>query len=261
MGRINYKHSDETKKKMSENHRCKKGMDVWNKGLKGEEFKKHYKNGMGGLIKKGERRSIQTQFEKKKASWNKGLKTYYSNRKGKTMEEIFGKEKAREMKVKMSFSRKGRKAYNKGIPLSKEQKMKLSNSLKGRKVWNTGMKFPKEEYPELGLRRTRKNIIIPLRDTRIEVKIQNFLKQLNIDFFTHQYIKEIEHGYQCDILVPSMSLIIECDGDYWHKYPIGNELDHIRTKELMEKGFKVLRLWENEIKVMNVNKFKERLNE
>ena len=41
-----------------------------------------------------------------------------------------------------------------------------------------------------------------------------------------------------------------------HKYPIGNGIDHIRTKELLEKGFKILRLWEKDIKVMNINNFK-----
>jgi len=101
--------------------------------------------------------------------------------------------------------------------------------------------------------------IFPKKDSSIEIKIQDFLKQLEIPFFTHQYIK-IEHGYQCDILIPSMKLVIECDGNYWHKYPIGNEIDNTRTKELIEKGFKVLRLWENEIKVIDLNKFKERLN-
>jgi len=101
--------------------------------------------------------------------------------------------------------------------------------------------------------------IFPIKDTSIEVKIQNFLKQLGIEFFTHQYMT-IEHGYQCDILIPSMDMVIECDGDYWHKYPIGNDIDHIRTRELLEKGFKVLRLWEFEIKEMNLNDFKEKLN-
>ena len=73
-------------------------------------------------------------------------------------------------------------------------------------------------------------------------------------------MKEIEHGYQCDILVPSMNLVIECDGDYWHKYPIGREIDNIRTSELLDKGFKVLRLWEREIRVMELNDFKEIIN-
>ena len=53
---------------------------------------------------------------------------------------------------------------------------------------------------------------------------------------------------------------IATDGNYWHKYPIGLEKDHIRTKELIEKGFKVLRLWESEIKDMNLNNFKEKMN-
>ncbi len=74
-------------------------------------------------------------------------------------------------------------------------------------------------------------------------------------------MKEIKHGYQCDVLIPSMNLVIECDGNYWHKYPIGLERDHIRTKELIEQGFKVLRLWEVEINEMTIKDFQERLYE
>ena len=119
--------------------------------------------------------------------------------------------------------------------------------------WNSeaGRKFAKER---------RAKQIFPMRDSNIEVKIQNFLKELGIEFFTHQYMKEIEHGYQCDILIPSMNLVIECDGDYWHKYPIGIKMDYIHTKELIEKGFKVLRLWEHEIRIMNIENFTNKLN-
>lgn len=231
---------------------------AWNKGLTGEDFKKHYKNGMGGLFKKGHNGGHR--FTKGEQSWNKGLKTNYSNRKGKTFKEIFGEEKSIQMIEKMSNKKKGKVAYNKGIPLTEEQKTKLSNSLKGRKVWNKGKKFPKEEFPNLGLRATRHRIVMPLKDTKIEVKIQNFLKELGIEFYTHQYLG-IEHSYQCDILVPSKNLVIECDGDYWHNYPFGNEKDKIRTSELIQRGFKVLRLWEREIKILNINTFKEKLNE
>ena len=113
-----------------------------------------------------------------------------------------------------------------------------------------------KERPEVKekISKSRAKQITPIKDTTIEVKIQNFLKQLNIEYFTHQYMN-IEHSYQCDILIPSLNLVIECDGDYWHKYPIGREIDKIRTSELIEKGFKVLRLWENEIRAMNLNNF------
>ncbi|GAH75991.1 unnamed protein product [marine sediment metagenome] len=114
---------------------------------------------------------------------------------------------------------------------------------------------PKTEFTK----ESRAKQIFPFKDTKIEVKIQNFLKQLGIEYFTHQYIKEIEHSYQCDILIPSMNLVIECDGNYWHKYPVGNDIDHVRTKELLQKGFKVLRLWEFEINDMDLSNFKNRL--
>lgn len=107
----------------------------------------------------------------------------------------------------------------------------------------------------------RANQVFPLKDTSIEVKIQEFLKLLDIPFITHKQISDILHPYQCDFLIPSLNLIIECDGDYWHNYPDGREIDKIRTKELTEKGFKVIRLWEYEIKLMDINEFEERLNE
>lgn len=121
------------------------------------------------------------------------------------------------------------------------------------------------------IRDKRAKQIFPVNDTSIEIKIQNFLKQLGISFFTHQYIN-IKHKYRCDILIPSINLIIELDGDYWHGNPLfypeeqliqrqkeQKERDCIRTKELQEKGFKVLRLWENDIKKMELNDFKNKI--
>jgi len=132
------------------------------------------------------------------------------------------------------------------------QSMPLKVRLKIKKTCN------KESFKQ-AKRLQRVHQIFPIRDTKIEVKIQDFLKQLGITFFTHQYMKEIKHGYQCDIFVPSLNLIIECDGNYWHKYPIGNEMDKIRTKELIEKGFKVLRLWEVDINKMNMEDFNKKI--
>jgi very-short-patch-repair endonuclease len=130
-----------------------------------------------------------------------------------------------------------------------------------------GMFNMPEEERRKRIREWRKTFIFPIHDTKIEVKVQDFLKTLGIEFFTHQYIKEISHAYQCDILIPSTKTIIECDGDYWHgntdKYPIlevfqlkQREEDKIRTKELIEKGYRVLRLWEHEIKQLNLEEFK-----
>jgi very-short-patch-repair endonuclease len=80
----------------------------------------------------------------------------------------------------------------------------------------------------------------------------------------NERIKKIISGYQCDIFIPVQEgiiqkTIIECDGDYWHNYPNGREIDNIRTKELIEKGFKIIRLWEREIKLLNLENLKRKL--
>ena len=132
------------------------------------------------------------------------------------------------------------------------------------------------------IKKKRAKQITPVKDTKIEVKIQNFLKQLEIEFFTHQYMN-IKHAYQCDILIPVQEgviqkTIIECDGDAFHFNPeIYNKedkifrkgmtaeekwgLDKIRTKELIEKGFRVIRFWGSEIREMNIEKFENKLME
>lgn len=144
-------------------------------------------------------------------------------RKNKSFEEYFGKEKAHKMKNKIKIAR------------AKQ--------------------------------------VFPLNDTRIELKIQDFLTALKIEFIVHKHMN-IKHSYQCDILVPSINLVIECDGDYFHMNPnnfLPNdrifkdgmtakekwELDDTRTKELLEKGYNVIRLWENKIKKMSLNEFNE----
>ena len=110
------------------------------------------------------------------------------------------------------------------------------------------------------MHRARQFSVTPINDTSIEIKIQDYLKELGLSFFTHQFMNNIEHRYQCDILVPSLNLVIECDGDYWHNYPIGLDIDYVRTSELIEKGFKVLRLWERDIKIMSLEEFKQKIS-
>ena len=122
------------------------------------------------------------------------------------------------------------------------------------------------------MRKRRAKQVFPVKDSSIEVKIQTFLKELIIEFVPHRYMTEIEHGYQCDVFIPSINLVIECDGDFMHcnpsQYPPNfirfpnskdNQQAHLiwardkmRTNELHEAGYKVLRLWEHEIKKLKM---------
>jgi very-short-patch-repair endonuclease len=185
----------------------------------------------------------------------------------KISKALIGKKLSESHRKNMSIAHKGIIPWNKGLrgfKRSEETKVKMSlanKKVKRTKEWcenisiaQRNKKLSKETIQKI--KEARAKQILPMRDTSIEIKIQNFLKQLGIDFLTHQYIKDIEHSYQCDILIPSMSIVIECDGNYWHKYPVGREIDNLRTKELIKNGWRVIRLWESEIKTINLEDFK-----
>lgn len=199
---------------------------------------------------------------KKRIAEGKGyfwIKGYIPWNKNKKMDD--------NSKIKISLSLK--KLYSEGKRVSEFKKkkyhgMKQSEQTKKKlSIIHKGRHYSKRTEWKVNdgiIKKLRAKQVLPTKDTKIEIKIQNFLKEMNIEFFTHQYIK-IEHGYQCDIFIPSFNLVIECDGDYWHSYPTGREIDFLRTKELIEKGFKVLRLWEFEINDLTIEKFKIKLED
>lgn len=194
------------------------------------------------------------------------------------------KTKIRISKIKLKRHLVPKSAFKKGsIPwnkelkgkyklpkLSKKRKEEISNHFK--KLWKN------KEYRELKTKQNKLNRskqIFPFKDTSIEIKIQNFLSKLHIEYYTHKYISEISHSYQCDIFLPvqkgiKQKTIIECDGCFFHCCPIckkkkyewtleNKKKDKIRTKELIRKGFRVLRLWGHEIKVMDSIELSNRL--
>lgn len=244
----------------------KKYEDIY--GIKEAKIKKQKIRDAGCGFKNGHKffGDVKTWFKKGHISWSKKNKGKYhlwknkknpmtgkiSVNKNKTLEELYGIIKAKEMRENNKQKHLGKTHI---FPLSK--KIKLSKLRKKQWQDKTSNYHSIERSKKIKKARAKQQNVYT---TSIEIKIQNFLKQLGIEFFTHKYMKEIEHSYQCDILIPSMNLVIECDGDYWHKYPIGNDIDHIRTSELIQKGFKVLRLWEFEIKAMDINKFRRILN-
>ena len=244
----------EYRKHMSEVH---KGKINPNKGRKG------WKSNTG-----------RTHFKKGNIPWNNGLKY---NCDPKLMEII----------NKMVKVRKEEGTYN----LSKEHKDKISNKLKGvpklpehiKKVAQANIGKKRTLKTRNKLKKSRAKQILPFKDSSIEIKIQDFLMTLQIEFLTHKYMN-IKNSYQCDIFIPvqigiPQKIVIECDGDFIHcnpdmykenyeRFPNSKKkkpakeiwkIDEARTKQLIEKGFRVIRLWEHEIKVMELNDFKNKL--
>lgn len=176
---------------------------------------------------------------------------------------LTGRKLSEEHKKRIKENHWSKKSYiswNTGLTKETDDRVRIHSRML-KEIWNRPEKiqFAKDR---------RAKIIIPTKDTYIEVKIQNFLKKLHIEFITHCHISEITNAYQCDIFIPSRNLIIEADGCYWHGCPICKnkphknlekqiEKDKLRTQQLLEKGFKVLRLWEHDIKKMSLEDFKE----
>lgn len=238
--------------KQTEEH--KRNISLGNKGKpKSEEHKRNISLAKKGM-NTGEKnpnygKHFTPETRQKMSEAKKGENNYW-----------YGKHFSPEHKQKIGLKSKGKHPSEETIQKQREAKLNKHPSEETKAKISLAIKeIKKSKEARMQMKEYRSKQISPKKDTKIELKIQNYLKELGIEFFTHQYIN-IEHGYQCDIFIPSLNMVIECDGVYWHKYPTGREIDHIRTKELIEKGFKVLRLWEINIVQMSLEEFKEILN-
>lgn len=84
--------------------------------------------------------------------------------------------------------------------------------------------------------------VIPIKDTSIEVALQNALKEKGIEFEKHKPI----FG-QPDIFIEP-NICIFADGDYWHNLEKSKKRDAEVNITLQLMGYKVIRLWEHDIK-------------
>ncbi len=271
---------------------AKKGNIPWNKGKKGisKETRRKLSESHKGKSSWIGRRHSEISKCKMSLSQKKRFEKEDSPMKGKLpSKETIDKQRKTimityskpEMKIKLSKAQKDRfRDKDELEKLRKNSKMlweredfrENQSRIRKGKHFSIRTEFKKGITPWIKgkthsqktrerLKETRALQILPMKDTKIEVKIQNFLKELGIEFIPHKYIKDIVHSYQCDLFIPSFNLIIECDGNYYHNYPYGKELDNLRTKELQEKGYNVLRLWESEINKMSLEDFEKELKE
>ena len=100
----------------------------------------------------------------------------------------------------------------------------------------------------------------PLKKTEPEKKFETWLQSNNISYKSPYPLK----GKLYDFYIPSMNMLVEIDGIYWHgKGILDEELsetqklnrnnDRIKDCIAKENGYNLLRIWEDEIK--NVSKY------
>ncbi|KKW14687.1 MAG: mismatch endonuclease Vsr protein [Candidatus Jorgensenbacteria bacterium GW2011_GWB1_50_10] len=105
------------------------------------------------------------------------------------------------------------------------------------------------------MRKIRLLHVFPVKDTKIEVALQDELRKRGIKFVTHISLIIC----QPDIFLPEARLVVFADGDYWHGCPIHYPIPTKRQQEYIDRdsyqvayltrlGYRVLRFWEHEIK-------------
>lgn len=161
-----------------------------------------------------------------------------------------GKKLPPEMKLKLSRIKKELFANGyihpfKGKHHSIESRKKMS-LIKKRNLRG------KDYYREMGLKglSIQQNSKKP---TSIEKTLYDYLL---IKGFLFERQKLINGRFLVDAYVPSLNLVIEADGNYWHSLDRVVKKDKAENAYLTKCGFGLLRLSENEIKS---GKFKERL--
>ena len=168
-----------------------------------------------------------------------------ASKKGKTWEEIYGVEKAVELRKKMSVRLKGegnpnygkkRPGYvrealsrrHKGVPLAKEHKEKIMrNSLAA----------------------------VAKKPNKLETRVMRIIEQSKLPVCYTGNGKLIIGGLCPDFAAIKTKKLIEIFGDYWHSDKITK--NRWKSTEFGKKavyaqlGFDVLILWESEIKEMS----------
>ena len=142
-----------------------------------------------------------------------------------------GKKRTEEWKRKRSGLYKGRE----GHPHSEETKRLLSKIRKA--MWDNPEVRPKMER---ALKKTHEKRGF----TSIEIKIYSELARLDLIFDKQ---KLINGRFLVDAYIPSLNLVIEADGDYWHSLDWAVRNDKRKNAYLRKCGYQVLRIPEHEI--------------
>jgi len=171
----------------------------------------------------------------------------------------------------------GQLAWNKGLTKEVDERVKLnaertSFSLKGKhfphsfskgctpwikgltKNTNEKVRLMAEKLSQDRKGKTPKNIMDNcfFFNTKPEKEMKKVLDELKVEYEFQFPVWNIKHCYVADFYLPLYNTIIEVDGKWFHNYPDGREIDHVRTQELKSVGYGVLRFWENEFDLSKV---------
>ena len=190
-----------------------------------------------GRFKKGDNFYPNIQFKKGHIPWNKGIKAPSISMGRKSKRKLIANKRR-------SLSESGIKNPMFGKKHSLETKLKMRGPRPNFVPWNKSKSFlPKEHYQKIGaistLMQTNNS-----KPTSIEKKVYD---ELRLRGFLFETQKLINGKFIVDAYIPSLNLIIEADGDYWHGLEENKKHDKARNAYLTKCGYNMLRLKECDI--------------
>lgn len=148
-----------------------------------------------------------------------------------------------------------------GVPKSKETRMKMSkyqsnrpkeHEEKFRKSWKNQWESltKKEKLERLSHwikagHESNKNVF--LKPSSIELKVKEDLDFYEIRYIQQKRVSNGKRNFYLDFYIPSLKLVIECNGDYWHNLPEKKQRDKELKKYVESTGRKIVFIWEHEI--------------
>ncbi len=219
-------------------------------------YKESYIKAQETKIKNGTNK--HSEETKKKISESR--KTFYKNG-GKTWHDGRTNVYSEESLEKMSKCKIGRIVTDE----TKKKQSEYRKTLIGEKNPRWGQKHSEESKAKMSKTHCQ-NIIDgkykKFKDTKGELQLKEYLKNLNIDYI-HQYRiydEENKKSRLFDFYLPKYNILIEVDGTYYHckpeRYPNGPinivqkekiEIDKQKNKLAKRLNYKLIRVWDDEI--------------
>lgn len=86
-----------------------------------------------------------------------------------------------------------------------------------------------------------------LKPSSIERIVQKQLDEVGIRYVQQKYVHDGNRGYYLDFYLPSLRLVLECNGTYWHSQPERVKRDKELERYVLSTGRQIVWLWDTEI--------------
>ena len=148
----------------------------------------------------------------------------------------------------------------KGRTLTEETKRHVSEGVKrsyrnvelrkkrsedNKRVWSGMSEEEKKARYMKGLRQMQINAQ-KINVSSIEIKVKEQLDHIGIRYIHQKSVKDGK--FIVDFYIPSLRLVIECNGDYWHRLPERVERDKELKRYVESTNRKIIFIWEHEIR-------------